>query len=88
MLWKLMPRPKWHLTMVATVNLKFTGVQKCFNLERVINALWLKMKKNSSRQSWMSRDVSRSRYAHVSVSDLESLGKWSCLDRDMKKFWI
>ena len=24
----------------------------------------------------------------VSVSDLESLGKWSCFDRDMKKFWI
>ena len=54
-------------------------------------------------QSWMSRDVSRSRYASrdtflsvsislcqclVSVLDLESLGKWSCLDRDMKKFWI
>ena len=24
----------------------------------------------------------------VSVLDLGSLGKWSCLDRDMKKFWI
>ena len=24
----------------------------------------------------------------VSVSELESLAKWSCLDRDMKKFWI
>ena len=48
-------------------------------------------------QSWMSQDVSRSRDTFLSVSvslcqclvsDLESLGKWSCLDRDMKKFWI
>ena len=52
-------------------------------------------------QNWMSRDVSRSRDTFLSVSvspcqclvsvsdsDLESLGKWSCLDRDMKNFWI
>ena len=47
----------------------------------------------------MSQDVSRSRDTFlsvsvslcqclVSVSDLESFGKWSCLDRGMKKFWI
>ena len=50
-------------------------------------------------QSWMSRDVSRSRDTFlsvsvslcqylVSVSDLQSLGKWSCLNRDMKKSWL
>ena len=40
-----------------------------------------------SRDTFLSVSVSLCQCL-VSVSDLESLGKWSCLDRDTKKFRI
>ena len=43
--------------------------------------------RDTSRDTFLSVSVSPCQCL-VSVSDLESLGKWSCLDRDMKKIWI
>ena len=68
---------------------------------QIIASLSFFLSADSWLQSWMSREVSRSRDTFLSVSvslcqclvsvlvsNLESLGKWSCLDRDMKKIWI
>ena len=63
-------------------------------LRRITHVKELKGRLNT-QQSWMFRDTFLSVsvslcqcLVSVSVSNLESLGKWSCLDREMKKFWI
>ena len=45
------------------------------------------MSRHVSRDTFLSVSVSLCQCL-VSVSNLESLGKWSCLNRGMIKFWI